>query len=180
MLFEINTPRLNLAPPTENLSEELFNLMSNQVDTRYLNWEPHTSISTTKEVIKKLKESQSLGNGFHWCVFHQDQVIGLVSLIDVRRKIRTWTIDRAELSYWIALPFTGNGFATEAARAVLNFGFNQLSLRKIIIAHTAENIKSQNICEKLGFIKFAYEHDAFMKKQRWYDLVWYEFLNYNT
>lgn len=34
--------------------------------------------------------------------------------------------DKAELGYWIALPYWNKGFATEAAKAVLNFGIKEL------------------------------------------------------
>lgn len=155
-------------------------LMNRQVDTTYLSWEPHSSIEITKMLVTKLIEAQKQDKGYHWCVYHNDKIIGIVSLIDVKRQIRSWILNRAELSYWIAKPFTGNGFATEAARAVLNFGFHQLSLHKIIIAHSNENIESEKICNKLGFNKYALEHDAFMKNNKWHDLVWYELLNSET
>src|SRR5579885_1690158 len=35
---------------------------------------------------------------------------------------------RAELGYWIGVPFWGNGYATEAAREVVRFGFESLKL----------------------------------------------------
>ena len=167
------------SPIPENITE-LFRLMNSQVDTTYLSWEPHSNIEITEKLVTNLIEAQKQDKGYHWCIHHEDKIIGIVSLIDVKRQLRTWTLNRAELSYWIAKPNTGNGFATEAARAVLNFGFHQLSLHKIIIAHSTENIESQKICEKLGFNKYALEHDAFMKNKKWHDLAWYELLNTET
>ena len=73
-------------------------------------------------------------------------------MIDVKRVIRTWILNRAELSYWISNEFIGNGFATEAALSVIDFGFKNLSFNKIIIAHTKENVKSKNICKKLSAV----------------------------
>lgn len=160
--------------------DQLYELMSTHVDTTYLSWEPHTSIENTKNLVANLIEAQKQDNGYHWCIYHENKIIGIVSLIDLKRQIRTWVLNRAELSYWIAKPSTGNGFATEAAQSVTKFGFNNLSLHKIIIAHCTENIESQKICEKLGFIKYAHEHDAFMKNQKWHDLVWHELLNTET
>jgi ribosomal-protein-alanine N-acetyltransferase len=174
MNFEIYTQRLNLKPPSLENKVELFHLMSQYVDTRFLTWVPHDEIQITIELIKNLIESQIHGKGFHWCIYLENQIIGLVSLIDVRREIRTWTINRAELSYWIAKPFTGFGYATEASEAIIDFGLNKLLLHKIIIAHAKENIESEKICKKLNFIKYAHERDAFMKNQKWHDLVWYE------
>jgi ribosomal-protein-alanine N-acetyltransferase len=174
MNYNLETKRLILKQPEIRDVATLFDLMSRYVDTTYLSWEPHRSIETTENLIANLIEAQKQDKGYHWCIYHENKIIGIVSLIDVKRKLRTWIFNRAELSYWIAKPFTGNGFATEAAQAVLNFGFKDLSFHKIIIAHTSENIESQKICEKLGFAQYALEHDAFMKNQKWHNLVWYE------
>lgn len=176
MNFEINTQRLKLKPPTLDNTSELFDLMSRHVDTTYLNWLPHIEIATTAGLIENLIESQIQGKSFHWCVFLEDKIIGLVSLIDVKRQIRTWTLNRAELSYWITKPYVGNGYATEASQVIVDFGFNQLALHKIVIAHANGNSESAKICVKLGFEKYAYEKDAFMKDNSWYDLVWYDII----
>jgi ribosomal-protein-alanine N-acetyltransferase len=176
MNYNLETKRLILKQPEITDVATLFDLMSSYVDTTYLSWEPHNSIETTENLVANLIEAQKQDKGYHWCIYHENTIVGIVSLIDVKRQLRTWVLNRAELSYWIAKPLTGNGFATEAAQAVLDFGFNQLSFHKIIIAHTLENIESQRICQKLGFTKYALEHDAFMKNQKWYDLVWYELL----
>ena len=97
-------------------------------------------------------------------------------MIDVRRKIRAWTLNRAELSYWIGTEYHGKGYATEASKAIIGFGFKNLNLHKIIVAHAFENVESQSICGKLKFTRYAHEHDAFQKNNRWYDLIWYELI----
>lgn len=176
MNFEINTERLQLKPPTIHYTESLFNLMSKHVDTTYLSWEPHDNVKTTIELIENLTEVQSQEKSFHWCIFNKEQLVGFASLIDVRRKSRTWTIDRAELSYLIGNPYTGKGFATEASKAIIDFGFKNLLLHKIIIGHAEKNTESKRICEKLKFKQYAHEHDAFMKENIWHDLLWYELL----
>jgi RimJ/RimL family protein N-acetyltransferase len=57
---------------------------------------------------------------------------------------------RAELGYWIGVPFWGKGFATEAAGAAVAYGFETLQLRRIYAHHFAENIASQRVLEKIG------------------------------
>ena len=56
----------------------------------------------------------------------------------------------AELGYWVGVPFWGRGFATEAARAVVEFGFQTLALRRIFAHHFAGNTASQRVLEKIG------------------------------
>jgi [ribosomal protein S5]-alanine N-acetyltransferase len=57
---------------------------------------------------------------------------------------------RAELGYWIGAPFWGKGFATEAARGVVAFGFETLHLHRIFAHHFAGNTASQRVLEKIG------------------------------
>jgi ribosomal-protein-alanine N-acetyltransferase len=57
---------------------------------------------------------------------------------------------RAELGYWIGVPYWGKGFATEAARAAVAFGFEALNLHRIYAHHFSENTASQRVLEKIG------------------------------
>jgi len=45
----------------------------------------------------------------------------------------------AELGYWIGTPYWGKGYATEAARAILRYGFEVLKLHRIHASHFADN-----------------------------------------
>jgi len=177
MKFEIKTERLVLRQPCIVDADRLFHLMSDAGLTHFLTWEPHKTVETTIGVVQSLIDSQNNDRGFHWCVCLNDKIIGLVSLIDIKRKIRTWTLNRAELSYWIGTNYQGKGYATEASRGVIDFGFINLNLHKIIVAHAGENIGSKNICRKLNFTQYALEHDGFQKNNLWHDLIWYELIN---
>lgn len=63
------------------------------------------------------------------------------------------THKRAEIGYWIAEPFWNKGYATEAARALIQYGFEQLKLHKITCSHFAHNPASGRVIEKSGFTK---------------------------
>ena len=60
------------------------------------------------------------------------------------------THKHAELGYWIGVPFWGRGFATEAATAVVKFGFGTLRLNRIYAHHFKGNRASQRVLEKIG------------------------------
>ena len=57
---------------------------------------------------------------------------------------------RAELGYWIGRPFWNQGYATEAVRAVLAFGFEQLELNRIHASHFTRNPASGRVMRKAG------------------------------
>jgi ribosomal-protein-alanine N-acetyltransferase len=56
----------------------------------------------------------------------------------------------AELGYWLGVPFWGQGFATEAAREILRYGFKTLGLHRIFASHFKHNSASGHILKKIG------------------------------
>jgi [ribosomal protein S5]-alanine N-acetyltransferase len=57
---------------------------------------------------------------------------------------------RAELGYWIGVPYWGQGFATEASRALIDFGFESLGLQRIHSCHFGTNPASGRVLVKAG------------------------------
>ena len=55
-----------------------------------------------------------------------------------------------ELGYWLGVPYWGQGYATEAAREMLRYGFEDLSLHRIFATHFKHNPASGRILKKLG------------------------------
>jgi RimJ/RimL family protein N-acetyltransferase len=56
----------------------------------------------------------------------------------------------AELGYWVGVPYWGNGYATEASNAVLDYGFESLVLGRIWARAFARNPASSRVLEKVG------------------------------
>ncbi len=56
-----------------------------------------------------------------------------------------------ELGYWIARPYWGLGFATEAGRAVVDLADRGLRLPRIVAGHFVDNPASARVLQKLGF-----------------------------
>ena len=174
--YSLTTSRLSLRPPRIDDAVALWPHVTDSRVTTLLAWEPHESQDETRSMIEALIEAQTLGVGFHWVVRHGEEVVGLVSLIDVRRRHRAWTLNRAELAYWITPAAEGHGFATDAALATMRFGFGPLGLHKVVVYHAADNPRSGRVIEKLGFRLVGVEHEAFSKQGRWHDLRHYEML----
>lgn len=174
--YELRTQRLVLRPPCVEDVASLWPHVTDPRITTFLAWEPHQTQDETLALITALIEAQKAGKGFHWLAMYEETLVGLVSLIDVRRTHRAWTWNRAELSYWITPAAQGHGFATEAARAVMDAGFSQLALHKIIVYHAADNPPSGRVVQKLGFRLVGDELEAFCKHGLWHDLRHYELL----
>lgn len=76
---------------------------------------------------------------------------------------------RAELGYWIGRPYWGRGFATEAARAVVAWGFGALELHRIHASHFPRNPASGHVLRKLGM-----RHEGLLRQ---HVRKWEEFLD---
>lgn len=83
---------------------------------------------------------------------------------------------RAELGYWMGVPYWGKGYATEAARAVVAFGFETLRLHRIFAHHFAGNKASQRVLERIGMRHEGRSRQHIQKWGRWFDLENYGLL----
>jgi RimJ/RimL family protein N-acetyltransferase len=56
----------------------------------------------------------------------------------------------AELGYWLGVPYWGQGYGTEAAQALLRYGFQELGLHRIHANHFGRNPASGRVMQKIG------------------------------
>jgi RimJ/RimL family protein N-acetyltransferase len=61
--------------------------------------------------------------------------------------------DTAELGYWLSRAYWGRGITTEAARAVVSFGFESLGLPVLTSGYFEDNPASGQVLHKLGFVE---------------------------
>ncbi len=98
------------------------------------------------------------------------QLIGAIGL----------TIDRSaekgDLGYWIGKSFWSQGFCTEAAGAVLDFGFTTLGLNRISARHFARNPASGRVMKKIGMTREGTARQDKIKWGNYEDLVLYGIL----
>lgn len=57
---------------------------------------------------------------------------------------------RAELGYWLGVPYWSEGYMTEAAGALVDYGFRELGLRRIFARHFGSNPASGRVMLKIG------------------------------
>ncbi|CAN5627096.1 GNAT family N-acetyltransferase [soil metagenome] len=99
-----------------------------------------------------------------------DQLLGSVSL---RRYARD---RRAELGYWLGAESWGEGIATEASRALIEFGFRDLGLAKIYAQVLEGNRASCHVLEKLGMMEEGIRRRHIRKGKRLLDVTLYGML----
>lgn len=95
------------------------------------------------------------------CMRETDEPIGSVGL-EVYR-----SMDRAELGYWVSVPFWNQGYATEAAAAIVAYGFEHLALHRVSACHAVGNDASAKVMRKLG-MSYEGTHRENIKKDGTY------------
>ena len=97
-----------------------------------------------------------------------------------RTKYRVESADfrRANIGYEIAPAYWAKGYATEAARAILAFGFGELRLHRIWAHCVAENAASYRVLEKVGMRREGRLREKEWMKGRWWDILVYGILDY--
>ena len=83
----------------------------------------------------------------------------------------------AEMGYWVGQDYRGMGYCTEAAEALLKFGFEVLALHRIHAHHLARNPASGRIMEKIGMEKEGYMKENVRKNGSFEDTVHYAMIN---
>lgn len=104
---------------------------------------------------------------FAICKLADDAFIGAAGL-EVNPRF-----NRAELGFWIGVPFWGNGYATEAVGAILEFGFNEINLNKIYAIHLVKNPASGRVMTKNGMVKEGTLADHIKKGDRYCTVLQY-------
>ena len=164
-LPELETERLLLRKMRLDDAEAVFAYASDPEVTRYVLWDTHRSVEDSESFLRSATEGYERGDFGGW---------GVVLKVD-GAFVGTCGVDagyapehaRAELGYVLSREHWGKGLMTEAVRAVIAFGFEQLSLNRIQARCIAENVASARVMEKAGmthegtlreseFIKGAY------------------------
>jgi [ribosomal protein S5]-alanine N-acetyltransferase len=85
---------------------------------------------------------------------------------------------RGELGYWIGIPYWGQGYATEAATAILRFGFGSLNLHRIVARHLSRNPASGRVLQKIGMVREGIQREHVIKWGQAEDLEYYAILEH--
>ena len=107
-----------------------------------------------------------------WAVTLKDsgQLIGCISLTADSKK------ERAELGYWIAREYWGQGYCTEAAKKVLTYGFRQAKLNRIFAFYLSRNPASGKVMQKIGMKKEGQMRQHIKKWDKFEDIIYYGIL----
>lgn len=153
----LKTERLTLRPWRESDAEALYEYARDERVGPIAGWPPHTSVEQSREVIKNMFMNDGI---FAITLKGDDKAIGLAGLTVGKESNFEIGDNEGEVSYWIGVPFWGNGYVPEAIEELIRYGFEELGLKSIWAGHADGNEQSKRVQEKCGLGYLYTEHDV--------------------
>lgn len=169
----INLPRIDfdeiyLRAIDYNDYKDLFEYGSDERVTNSLTWKYEKLEEAEKGIQEVFLSRPSRGLPYAYAIVHKsnNKMIGTCDFHCV-----DWDKNQGEIGYALNYNYWGKGYMSLACNALIDFGFNNLKLDKVVISHNVKNIGSQRVIEKSGF-KFLFEdiHQKSKSLNRFYEI----------
>lgn len=149
----LETERLILRPLDISDAEAMFTMDNNPNVHKYLWQKPTLELSETIKIIEMVQKQyveNKIGR-FATILKDSDEFIGWTGIKFVNDHVENGNTNFYDYGYRLNEKFWNKGFATEASKAWLDYGFNQINIQ-IMNAYThAQNGASNHILQKVGF-----------------------------
>ncbi len=172
-LPNIETKRLILRPFNLEDAEEVQRLAGDvEIAKTTLNIPHPYEDRMAEEWIGRHVEEYEKGNGLALAITHREEkcLIGAIGLIINK------DYDIGSLGYWIGKTYWNKGYCTEAAKAICEYGFQNIGLHKIYATHLKINPASGKVMQKIGMKQEGILKEHVKKWGKYEDLVYYGML----
>jgi len=142
----LHTERLILRPHTIWDADDLQKLINDKdIASTTLTLPYPYSLEDAIDFLGKREESYEETGSPEFAITHKDGY--LIGGIGIKLNKEH---ENAELGYWIGKPYWGKGYCTEAALAVVKYGFEVMGLNRIYAKHFTRNPASGRVMQKIG------------------------------
>ena len=124
------------------------------------------TVADAEAFVRSARQAARRGEGFDLAIVlrEESRLIGMARLGGVLGGKR-----EGHLGYWIARPYWGHGYASEAASRLCRLAFGPLRLRRLATEVLPSNRRSIAVLERLGFRREGVERQAYRFGARWVD-----------
>lgn len=164
----LETERFVLRAAADSDSRDLLALYSDETVVEYMPFTPFESEQDALDEMSWYKKIFKEQTGLRWMIEDKEshRVIGTCGYLAYEKEHH-----RAEIGYDLLSSCWGRGVMTEVARAVLDFGFNQMQLNKVEAKVDPGNEASIRLLLKLGFQQEGLLRQHEFEKGRYVDLA---------
>jgi len=171
----IKTSRLILRRFAECDLESMFSNWASDEKVQSDYGEPvYSTIDEAKGLLDKYISSYEKCETYRWAVVSKDngECIGQVAyfLVDTHNQF-------CEIEYCIGQKYQNQGYITEAVKAIVDFGFQNVNFNRIQVSHRHVNIASRHVIEKCGFTYEGSLRKFFNHLGEFHDRLYYSILH---
>lgn len=170
----LETERLKLRLFNANDVEDLYEMCSDELVTKYLSFDTYKSMEDSYSRLAFLKsEYDELLVPPVWAIEYKatGKMIGSINFLHVKEKHSS-----AEIGYLLNRGYWNKGIMTEVLKEILKFGFEKMGLNRIVIHCDARNIGSYRVMEKNGLTYEGTLRQERFNKGEYVDLKVYSML----
>ena len=120
--------------------------------------------------IERMLTGMAQGGQVPLVLDHDDHVVGVITIDDIVRG----AFQNGHIGYWTDARFQSRGLMTAAVRHVVEFSRDSLGLHRLQAGTLRENIRSQRVLERNGFVRFGLAPEYLRIAGRWQDHVLYQ------
>jgi [ribosomal protein S5]-alanine N-acetyltransferase len=164
--MELKTQRLWLREFDDRDTEALFAIYSEAENRRYENGPLTRAESDQKLGLILADQKANPRSHYHLAITlpPTTEANGWIALTLTRAEVREY-----EIGWTVRTPLWGNGYASEAARAGMDYAFAQLNAHRLIAFCHADNRRSMRVMEKLGM-----QAEALLRESNQFNGTWYD------
>jgi ribosomal-protein-alanine N-acetyltransferase len=170
----LTTPRLVLRECAADDLAAFHEIDADPEVVRYVSYGPWTLEESRRDLDFHIAQQTILPRSSYYLAVvlqAEDRLIGWCSLDITSQKHH-----EAELGYALHRRSWGRGYSTEAAQAILTFGFTSLDLHRVFATCSPENAASERVLQKLGMQLEGRLRGNKWSKGRWRDSLLYAIL----
>lgn len=169
----LETERLLLRKVIRDDVADMYHYGSQEEVARYVTWERHRTPADTEGFVDFILDQYANGKLAPWGIEHKEsgKLIGTIDYVLWQVKHRV-----GEIGYVLTPDYWGQGLMTEAAKAVVDFGFQRMDLVRVQAKCFVQNQASARVMEKVGMSFEGVNRQSMLVKGRHEDLKMYAIL----
>lgn len=171
---ELETSRLILRRFTMLDAEPMYrNWASDPEVTKFLTWPSHSSVAISRMVLADWVAGYEKDDFYQWAIVLKEtgEPIGSISAVSLNDKA-----ELAHIGYCIGKQWWHRGYMSEALKAVMDFFFDQVGMRRIETRHDPRNPHSGGVMRKCGMTYEGTLRQSDWNNQGICDACWYGIL----
>ncbi len=164
----LDTERLRLRPVRRTDADHVLEVFGDEAAMRYWSHEPLADLAAAHDYIDRMVLGFATRSLFQWVIAEResDAMAGTVTLYQWDRQNR-----RAEVGFMLGRAHWGRGFAQEAVRTALRFGFEAMDLHRVEADTHPDNAASLRLLGRLGFHREGHLRERWFTFGAWSDSV---------